>query len=107
LIAAAFIKMLVAAVTSIAVTVANLSFFSRLAEKRGKIAVFALAHGSAGLLDPEFAPAGRADFTVDQRARVRLLEQRAVAALLIALWGLLVFCDLLSHLGGSLSDRTK
>jgi hypothetical protein len=37
LIAAVFIKMLVAAVTSIAVTVADLSFFSRLApNKRGR-----------------------------------------------------------------------
>lgn len=76
-------------------------------QKRGKLAVFALARASAGFLDPEFTPAGRADFTVDQRACARFLEQRAVAALLIALWGLLIFGDLLSHLGGSLSDWTK
>lgn len=71
------------------------------------MAIFALARASAGFLDPEFTPAGRADFTVDQRARVRLLEQRAVAALLIALWGLLIFGNLLGHLGGSLRDRSK
>ena len=74
---------------------------------RGLQSFLALARASAGFLDPEFTPAGRADFTVDQRARVRLLEQRAVAALLLALWGLLIFGDLLSHLGGSLSDWTK
>jgi hypothetical protein len=75
LIAAIFVKMLAAAAASIAVAVANLSFFSRPApKKRGKIAVFALARASAGFLDPEFTPARRADFTVDQRARARFLE---------------------------------
>jgi len=63
--------------------------------------------GSASLFDPEFTPARRTDFTVDQRARVWLLEQRAVAALLIALWCVLIFDRLLSHLGGSLCDETK
>jgi hypothetical protein len=39
----------------------------------------------AGFLDPEFTPAGRADFTVDQRARVRLLEfTRCVRLLTLA-----------------------
>ena len=66
--------MLAAAAASIAVAAANLSFFSRLAKKRGKIAVFALARASAGFLDPEFTPARRTDFTVNQRACVRLLE---------------------------------
>ena len=41
--------------------------------------------GLASLFDPEFTPAGRTDFTVDERAGVRLLEQRAVAALLLLL----------------------
>jgi hypothetical protein len=62
---------------------------------------------SACLFDPEFTPARRTDFTVDQRAGARLLEQRAVAALLIALWCVLIFGDLLSHLGGSLLNWGK
>ena len=40
---------------------------------------------SADLFNPEFAPARRAYLAVDQRAGVRWLEQRAVAALLIVL----------------------
>ena len=41
---------------------------------------------SACLFDPEFTPALRTDLAVDERAGVRLLEQRAVTALLISLW---------------------
>ncbi len=41
---------------------------------------------SALFFDPEFTPALRTDFAVDKRAGIWLLEQRAVAALLIALW---------------------
>jgi hypothetical protein len=48
-------------------------------QRRGKIAVFALARASAGFLDPEFTPARWTNFIVDQRARLRLLEQRAVS----------------------------
>jgi hypothetical protein len=55
------------------------------------------AFGLTSLFDPEFTPARRTDFTVDQRTGVRLLEQSAVAAVLIALWGFLIFGDLLSH----------
>ena len=55
---------------------------------------------SAYLFDPEFTPACRTNFTVDQRAGVRLLEQRAVTALLIALWCVLTLDRLLRHLGG-------
>jgi hypothetical protein len=62
---------------------------------------------SASLFDPEFTPARRTDFAVDQRAGVRLLEQRAVAALLIAFWCVLIFDRLLSHLGGSLLNWGK
>ena len=46
---------------------------------------------SASLFDPEFTPALRTDLAVDQRAGVWLLEERAVAALLIALWCVLIF----------------
>src|SRR5262249_36297821 len=63
--------------------------------------------GLACLFDPEFTPARRTDFTIDQRAGVRLLEQRAVAAPLIAFWCILIFGDLLSHLGGSLLSWGK
>jgi hypothetical protein len=52
---------------------------------------------SAGFFDPEFAPALRADLAVDQRAGIRLLEQRAIAALLIALWRILVLHRCLLH----------
>src|SRR5215470_7145541 len=55
---------------------------------------------SACLFDPEFTPALRTDLAIDQRAGVRLLEERAVAALLIALGCVLIFDRLLSHLGG-------
>jgi hypothetical protein len=54
-----------------------------------------------------FASSRREPFPIDQRAGVRLFKRIAVAALLIALWGFLIFGDLLSHLGGCLSDRTK
>src|SRR6516225_6532798 len=59
------------------------------------------------LFDPEFTPALRTDLAVDQRAGVWLLEERAVAALLIALWCVLIFDRLLSHLGGSLLNWGK
>ena len=62
---------------------------------------------SALLLDPEFTPALRTDVAVDDRAGVRLLEERAIAALLIVLWCVLIFDRLLSHLGGSLGDEAK
>ena len=61
----------------------------------------------AWLFGPEFTPALRTDLAIDERAGVRFLEQRAVAALLIALWGVLIFDRLLSHLGGSLGDEAK
>ena len=59
------------------------------------------------LFNPEFTPAFRTDLALDERAGVRLLEQRAIAALLIALWCVLIFDRLLSHLGGSLGDEAK
>src|SRR6516164_5917313 len=62
---------------------------------------------SACLFDPEFTPALRTDLAVDERAGVRLLEERAIAALLIALWCVLIFDRLLSHLGGSLLNWGK
>ena len=62
---------------------------------------------SACLFDPEFTPAFRTDLAVDKRARARLLEERAIAALLIALWCVPIFDRLLSHLGGSLGDEPK
>ena len=62
---------------------------------------------SARFFDPEFTPALRTDLAVDQRAGVRLLEERAIAALLIALWRVLIFGDLRSHLGGSLLNWGK
>src|SRR6516225_11787544 len=52
----------------------------------------------ACLFDPEFTPPLRTDLTIDERAGVRLLEERAIAALLIALWCVLIFDRLLSHL---------
>ena len=55
----------------------------------------------ACLFDPEFTPPLRIDLAVDERAGVRLLEERAIAAFLIALWCVLIFDRLLSHLGGS------
>src|SRR6516165_9094913 len=62
---------------------------------------------SACLFDPEFTPALRTDLAVDERAGVRLLEERAIAALLIALWCVLIFDRLLSHLGGSFLNWCK
>ena len=62
---------------------------------------------SASLFDPEFTPARRTDFTVNECAGVRLLKQRAVAAPLIALWCVLIFGRLLSHLSGSFLNWGK
>jgi hypothetical protein len=59
---------------------------------------------SAGLFDPEFAPALRAYFAVDKCASIWLLEQRAVAALLITLWRILVLHRRLLHFRGGLLD---
>ena len=68
---------------------------------------------SAGFFDPEFAPPGRADRAVDQSAGARRLEQRASAALLIALWRSLItdrrlrhFCRGFSHRSMSLLGST-
>ena len=62
---------------------------------------------STCLFDPEFTPPLRTDLAVDERAGVRLLEERAIAALLIALWCVLIFHRLLSHLGGSFLNWCK
>jgi hypothetical protein len=62
---------------------------------------------SAGLFDPKFAPPLRAYLAVDQRTGIRLLEQRAVAALLIPLWGILVSNRRLAHFRGSLLNRQQ
>ena len=62
---------------------------------------------SAGFFHPEFAPALRADITVDQRASIGVLEQRAVAALLITLWGILVCNRGLAHFRGRLLERQQ
>src|SRR5215471_10433696 len=62
---------------------------------------------SAGFFDPEFAPALRADITVDQCASIGVLEQRAVAALLITLWGILVGHRRLAHFRSSLLERQQ
>jgi hypothetical protein len=69
-----FIKTLTAAAASVAAMSSIFRFSVGSHQKRGKIAVFALARASAGFLDPKFTSARRTDFTVDQRARVRLLE---------------------------------
>ena len=58
--------------------------------------------GSAGLFDPELAPTLWAYLAVDQCAGIRLLEQRAVAALLIAFRRVLVCQRRLAHFGGRL-----
>ena len=42
----------------------------------------------------------RTDVAIDERARIRLREERAVVALLISLWCVLIFGHFLSHLGG-------
>jgi len=62
---------------------------------------------STSLFDPELTPACRTDVAIDERARIRLLEERAVVALLISLWCVLIFGHFLSHLGGSLSNQGK
>ena len=62
---------------------------------------------SAGFFHPEFAPALRADITVDQGASIGVLEQRAVAALLITLWGILVCNRGLAHFRGCLLERQQ
>ena len=41
------------------------------------------------------------NLAVNERAGVRLLEERAIAALLVTLWCFLIFDRLLSHLGGN------
>ena len=56
---------------------------------------------SACLFDPEFTPALGTDLAIDERAGIRLLEEGAVATLLITLWCVLIFDGLLSHLSGS------
>ena len=56
-------------------------FVSELAGLRPRLAC---------LFDPEFTPAFRTDLAVDERAGVRLLEERAIAALLIVLWCVVV-----------------
>src|SRR5262249_31225297 len=53
---------------------------------------------SAGLFDPEFAPTFWADIAVNKGASVRLLEQRAIAALLIIFRRILVRHRFLIHL---------
>ena len=60
---------------------------------------------SAGLFDPELAPTLWAYLAVDQCAGIRLLEQRAVTAVLIALWGILVSHRGLAHFGSCLLER--
>jgi hypothetical protein len=62
---------------------------------------------SACLFDPEFTPAFRTDLAIDECAGVWLLKQRAVAALLIALWCVLILNRLLSHLGSSFLNWGK
>lgn len=60
---------------------------------------------SPWLFDPEFAPALGTDFAVDQRAGARLLEQGAVAALLIIFRRILVSHGFLIHLCRRLPHR--
>ena len=62
---------------------------------------------SAGLFDPELAPTLWAYLAVDQCAGIRLLEQRAIAALLIPFWGILVCHRGLTHFGGCLPNRQQ
>ena len=80
---------------------------SRRRDYEGVPRRFSFCRRLAGLFDPELAPTLWAYLAVDQRAGIRLLEQRAIAALLIALWCVLIFDRLLSHLGGSLGDEAK
>jgi len=60
---------------------------------------------SAGLLDPEPAPALWTDLAVNKGASVWLLEQRAVAALLIIFRRILVGHRFLIHLRHCLLER--
>jgi len=62
---------------------------------------------SACLFGPEFTPALRTDVAVDDRAGVRLLEERAIAALLIVLWCVLIVDRFLAHFCGSFCDEAK
>src|SRR6516165_6410057 len=62
---------------------------------------------SACLFGPEFTPALRTDLAVDDRAGVRLLEERAIAALLIVLWCVLIVDRFLAHFCGSFCDEAK
>lgn len=60
---------------------------------------------SAGLFDPELAPAFRTDIAVNKGASVWLLEQRAVAALLVIFRRGLVGHGFLIHLRHRLLER--
>ena len=71
------------------------------------ICVSGLRPRLACLFDPEFTPALGTDLAIDERAGIRLLEEGAVATLLITLWCVLIFDGLLSHLSGSLGDEAK
>ena len=62
---------------------------------------------SAWLFGPEFTPALRTDLAVDDRAGVRLLEERAIAAILIVLWCVLIVDRFLAHFCGSFCDEAK
>jgi hypothetical protein len=62
---------------------------------------------SPGFLDPEFAPAGRANRAIDQGAGARRLKKRAIAALLIPFRRRLISNPRLRHLSGSLSGRKQ
>jgi hypothetical protein len=68
------------------------------------ICVAGLRPRSACFFDPEFTPTRRTDFAIDERTGIRLLEQRAITTLLIALWCGLIFGRFLSHFSGSFLD---
>ena len=65
------------------------------------------ASRSARLLDPVLAPTGRADVAIDKLASLRRLEQRAIAAVLVALGRILIGGRRWRHLGGGLPNRRK
>jgi len=80
---------------------------SRRRDYEGVPRRFSFCRRLAGLFDPELAPTLWAYLAVDQRAGIRLLEQRAITALLIPFWGILV-CDRgLTHFGGRPPNRQQ
>ena len=80
---------------------------SRRRDYEGVPRRFSFCRRLAGLFDPELAPTLWAYLAVDQRAGIRLLEQRTVAALLIALWRILVRHRGLAHFRGCLLERQQ